>query len=61
MCTWSPGQSLDGFDEHSIYSELQPVFELVHGEELDVCFDECDGLGVVDAVSPVFSCQPRVF
>ena len=37
------------------------MFELVHGEELDVCFDECDGLGVVDTVSPVFSCQPRVF
>ena len=52
-----PRQSLDGFDQHGVYPQVQVVAELVLREELDVLVDYDGAPAVVDAVPPVLSGQ----
>ena len=50
-----PGQSLDGFDQHRVHSQLQVVAELIRREELDVLVHDDGAPTVVDTVSTIFS------
>ena len=50
-----PSQSLYWFDEHSIYSQVKPVVELVQGEELYILVNDNGGPGTVDAVAAIFT------
>ena len=55
------GQSLDGLDQHCIHSQLQIVAELIGREEFDVLVHNDGAAAVVDAISAIFSWQPRLF
>jgi len=51
-------KSLYGFDQHSIYPELDTFVMLIEGKELDVLLNDDGGPGVVDAVSPILFGKP---